>query len=91
LLKGDIITLLPHAGGHIVADGLDDADYSSHIAELAHPWTFLAGSPSRISCPGRSRFFPDPRSRPLPFPTASAGVPPTHTRSKKEEALCVNG
>src|SRR5580765_6405331 len=29
------------AGGHVVADHLDAADYATHIAEVAHPWTFL--------------------------------------------------
>jgi NAD-reducing hydrogenase large subunit len=32
------------AGGHIVADGIDGADYAAHIAELAHPWTYLKTS-----------------------------------------------
>ena len=29
------------AGGHIVADGIDPSEYASHIAEIAHPWTYL--------------------------------------------------
>ncbi len=32
------------AGGHIVADGIDGAGYANHIAELAHPWTYLKTS-----------------------------------------------
>ena len=32
------------AGGHIVADGIDGAAYASHIAEIAHPWTYLKTS-----------------------------------------------
>src|SRR4051794_27888497 len=32
------------AGGHILADHLDGADYAEHIAELPHPWTFLKSS-----------------------------------------------
>jgi len=32
------------AGGHIVADGIDGAAYADHIAELAHPWTYLKTS-----------------------------------------------
>jgi len=32
------------AGGHIVADGIDPAEYAGHIAEIAHPWTYLKTS-----------------------------------------------
>jgi NAD-reducing hydrogenase large subunit len=32
------------AGRKIVADGLDNDSYASHIAEIAHPWTFLKTS-----------------------------------------------
>ena len=32
------------AGGHIVADGIDGGTYASHIAEIAHPWTYLKTS-----------------------------------------------
>jgi NAD-reducing hydrogenase large subunit len=32
------------AGGHIVADGIEPADYASHIVEMAHPWTYLKTS-----------------------------------------------
>jgi NAD-reducing hydrogenase large subunit len=32
------------AGGKIVADGIDGADYPANIAELAHPWTYLKTS-----------------------------------------------
>jgi NAD-reducing hydrogenase large subunit len=32
------------AGGHVVADGIDGASYADHIAELAHPWTYLKTS-----------------------------------------------
>jgi len=32
------------AGGHIVADHIDGASYASHIAEIAHPWTYLKTS-----------------------------------------------
>ena len=32
------------AGGHVVADGIDGASYADHIAELAHPWTYLKSS-----------------------------------------------
>src|SRR3954467_10899947 len=32
------------AGGHVVADGIDGNDYAAHIAELAHPWTYLKTS-----------------------------------------------
>jgi NAD-reducing hydrogenase large subunit len=32
------------AGGHIVADGIDGASYASHVAEIAHPWTYLKTS-----------------------------------------------
>jgi len=32
------------AGGKIVADGIGAADYAAHIAEIAHPWTYLKTS-----------------------------------------------
>jgi NAD-reducing hydrogenase large subunit len=32
------------AGGHVVADRIDGSDYAAHIAELAHPWTYLKTS-----------------------------------------------
>jgi NAD-reducing hydrogenase large subunit len=32
------------AGGHVVKDGVGTADYAAHIAELAHPWTYLKTS-----------------------------------------------
>ncbi len=32
------------AGGHIVQDGVDGADYANYIAEMAHPWTYLKTS-----------------------------------------------
>jgi len=32
------------AGGKIVADAIDGADYAANIAELAHPWTYLKTS-----------------------------------------------
>jgi NAD-reducing hydrogenase large subunit len=32
------------SGGHVVADGIDGADYPANIAELAHPWTYLKTS-----------------------------------------------
>jgi NAD-reducing hydrogenase large subunit len=32
------------AGGHVVADGIDGPNYASHIAEIAHPWTYLKTS-----------------------------------------------
>ena len=32
------------AGGHIVADGIEPAEYARHIAEMAHPWTYLKSS-----------------------------------------------
>jgi NAD-reducing hydrogenase large subunit len=32
------------AGGHIVKDNIDGADYASNIAELAHPWSYLKTS-----------------------------------------------
>jgi NAD-reducing hydrogenase large subunit len=32
------------AGGKVVADGIEGADYAVNIAELAHPWTYLKTS-----------------------------------------------
>lgn len=32
------------AGGHIVKDAVDGADYADYIAEIAHPWTYLKTS-----------------------------------------------
>ncbi len=32
------------AGSHIIADQIDGADYDAHIAEIAHPWTYLKTS-----------------------------------------------
>jgi len=32
------------AGGHIVADGIEGDGYADHIAEIAHPWTYLKTS-----------------------------------------------
>ena len=32
------------AGGKIASDGIDAADYAAHIAEIAHPWTYLKTS-----------------------------------------------
>jgi NAD-reducing hydrogenase large subunit len=32
------------AGGKVVADAIDGADYAANIAELAHPWTYLKTS-----------------------------------------------
>jgi NAD-reducing hydrogenase large subunit len=32
------------AGGRVVADGIDPAEYSNYIAEIAHPWTYLKTS-----------------------------------------------
>jgi len=32
------------AGGHIVQDGVEGADYANCIAEMAHPWTYLKTS-----------------------------------------------
>jgi NAD-reducing hydrogenase large subunit len=29
------------SSGHIVADGVDPSTYDAHIAEMAHPWTYL--------------------------------------------------
>src|SRR3954453_14844235 len=32
------------AGGHVVADGIDNGDCVAKIAEVAHPWTYLKSS-----------------------------------------------
>jgi NAD-reducing hydrogenase large subunit len=32
------------AGGHILKDAVDGADYATYIAEIAHPWTYLKTS-----------------------------------------------
>ena len=32
------------SGGHIVADGIEPAAYANHIAEMAHPWSYLKTS-----------------------------------------------
>ena len=32
------------AGGHIVSDGIEPSEYAHHIAEMAHPWTYLKSS-----------------------------------------------
>jgi NAD-reducing hydrogenase large subunit len=32
------------ASGHTVKDGIEPADYAAHMAELAHPWTYLKTS-----------------------------------------------
>ena len=32
------------ASGHVVKDGIEAEDYAAHIAELAHPWTYLKTS-----------------------------------------------
>jgi NAD-reducing hydrogenase large subunit len=32
------------AGGHVVQDAVDGADYANCIAEMAHPWTYLKTS-----------------------------------------------
>ena len=32
------------ASGHVVKDGIEAEDYAAHVAELAHPWTYLKSS-----------------------------------------------